>query len=109
MSVGKREITTVPSQALFLMNSDFVRTQAEAMARRLLANKAIKPEHQGVAAFYQVYSRRPTDDEKRKASIYFKQSLELSKQEGAEESAYHQALTNFYHSLLSSADFLYIN
>ena len=33
--MGKRETTTVPSQALYLMNSEFVRTQSEAMARRL--------------------------------------------------------------------------
>ena len=33
---GQREATTVPSQALFLLNSAFVRKQALALAERLL-------------------------------------------------------------------------
>jgi len=37
LSVGERLPTTTPTQALYLMNSPFVHTQAEAFARRLLA------------------------------------------------------------------------
>ncbi|MBA4189023.1 MAG: hypothetical protein C0467_13580 [Planctomycetaceae bacterium] len=37
LSVGERLPTTTPTQALYLMNSRFVHTQAEAFARRLLA------------------------------------------------------------------------
>ena len=33
---GKRDVTTVPLQALYLMNSEFVIDQSEAMARHLL-------------------------------------------------------------------------
>jgi hypothetical protein len=35
--IGEREATTIPAQALFLMNNPFVIRQAEAMAGRLLA------------------------------------------------------------------------
>src|SRR5262249_17200842 len=35
--VAQRDVTTVPAQALFLMNSPFVRDQAAQMAKRLLA------------------------------------------------------------------------
>ncbi|MCE9564236.1 MAG: PSD1 and planctomycete cytochrome C domain-containing protein [Planctomycetes bacterium] len=37
LSVGERLPTTTPTQALYLMNSPFVHTQAEAFAKRLLA------------------------------------------------------------------------
>jgi cytochrome c553 len=37
---GKRNVTTVPTQALYLMNSPFVLEQAEQAARRLLAECA---------------------------------------------------------------------
>ena len=108
MGMGKRETTTVPSQALFLMNSKFVRTQAEIMARRLIENNTIKPVQKGTAAFYLVYGRPPTEDETRKASLFFKKSMELAKQENS-DSDYHQAMTNFCHALFASADFLYVN
>lgn len=109
--VGKRETTTVPSQALFLMNSDFVRTQAEAMARRLMENEAIKPEQKGTAAFYLVYGRPPSEDERAKASHFFKKALEVvSLETGVDrDAAYHEALTDFCHALFASADFLYVN
>ncbi|GIT29568.1 MAG: hypothetical protein Ct9H300mP1_16140 [Planctomycetaceae bacterium] len=35
--VGRREVTTVPAQALFLLNSSFVIEQSDHMARRILA------------------------------------------------------------------------
>ncbi|MEM7011894.1 MAG: PSD1 and planctomycete cytochrome C domain-containing protein [Verrucomicrobiota bacterium] len=110
-SVGKRETTTVPSQALFLMNSDFVRDQAEAMAHRLIDNEDIEKRHQGVAAFYFVYGRPPSKDETRKSSAFFVKSMEFASQEVGDDrdAAYREALTNFCHALLTSADFLYIN
>ncbi len=37
VSVGHRELTTVPTQALFLMNNPFVHERAESLARRFLA------------------------------------------------------------------------
>ncbi len=109
--VGKRETTTVPSQALFLMNSDFVRTRAEAMARRLMENEDIKPEQKGIAAFYLVYGRPPSADEKAKASQFFKKALEMARLETGidREAAYHEALTDFCHALFETADFLYVN
>ena len=91
------------------MNSDFVRTQAEAMARMLIESEHIKQEKRGAAAFYLAYGRPPSAEENRKSSLYFKKSLELSKQDGAAGVAYFEALTGFCHSLLASADFLYIN
>ncbi len=44
LSVGERLPTTTPTQALYLMNSPFVHTQAEAFARRLLATSGTDSE-----------------------------------------------------------------
>lgn len=46
--IGKRETTTVPSQALYLMNRDFVHSQAEAMAKRLIKNDKIDQGQKGI-------------------------------------------------------------
>ena len=42
--IGRRPITNLPTQALYLMNSAFVREQAERMAARLLAENATLEE-----------------------------------------------------------------
>ena len=39
--VGKRDVTTVATQALFLMNNPLIATQAERMARRILQPKGL--------------------------------------------------------------------
>ncbi len=108
--MGKRETTTVPSQALYLMNSDFVRSQSEAMARRLIENDEIKPGEKGRAAFYLVYGRPPSVEETRKASIFYKKFVGMAKQETrSDREANFQAMTSFCHALLASSDFLYVN
>jgi hypothetical protein len=110
MVMGQRESTTVPSQALFLMNSAFIRTQAEAMARALIENTAIKQGQKAIAAFYLVYGRPPSEDEMRKTGIFFQKFVEMAKQEtSSDREAGFQALTNFCQSLFASAEFLYLN
>jgi hypothetical protein len=37
VSTARRELTTVPTQALYLMNNEFVHEQAEGLARRAMA------------------------------------------------------------------------
>jgi len=108
--MGARETTTVPSQALYLMNSEFVLQQSEQMARSLIQNDAIPKEKKGIAAFYLVYSRPPTSEEMRKASTFYQRFVELAKKDtdNPGEAAF-QALTNFCQALFSSADFLYVN
>lgn len=56
--VGKRPVTNLPTQALFLMNSPFIREQAEFTAQRLLAEKATLAD-----AFQLILCRPPTESE----------------------------------------------
>lgn len=63
---GARDITTGPSQALFMMNNDFVRRHATVAAERLLSTRqgdAERARH----AFRQVLSRDPSPGELRRA------------------------------------------
>jgi hypothetical protein len=41
--MSKRDVTTVPTQALFLMNSPFVLKQSEQLAKRILEPKGLDP------------------------------------------------------------------
>ena len=59
---GVRDVTTGPSQALFLMNNEFVRTQAGIAAERLIATREDDVERVK-HAFRQVLSRDPSPAE----------------------------------------------
>jgi hypothetical protein len=76
---GSRDTTTVPGQALYLLNSSFVRRQALAMAERLLKNDTGEKER--IALAYQLtFSRLPTAKEAQRAKTFLAEY----------ESAYHE-------------------
>ncbi|WP_144997878.1 DUF1553 domain-containing protein [Polystyrenella longa] len=56
---GNRATTTIAPQALFLMNSEFVDKQTEAMAKRLLQEAPDAPEDRIERAFELIYGRKP--------------------------------------------------
>lgn len=59
---GARDITTGPSQALYLMNNEFVRSQASTAAERLMAARSSDRDRVRYA-FQQVFSRNPSQQE----------------------------------------------
>ena len=66
---GARDVTTGPGQALYLMNNEFIRSQAGVAAERLLAARSSdreRVEH----AFRQVLSRDPSPQEAERAVKY---------------------------------------
>jgi hypothetical protein len=67
--VASRDVTNVPSQALYLLNNDFVRDQATAMARRVLAQPLSHPQRISLAYEYAL-GRPPTDAELTRAEQY---------------------------------------
>jgi hypothetical protein len=110
LMTGSRETTTVPSQALYLMNSDFILRNAGAMAERLTGELGLRGAALGQTAFQMTYSRPPTAEEARKTSAYFDRFLTTAKQTGMNEAeARRLALVTFCQSLLSSAEFRYLN
>lgn len=56
--VGRRPVTNLPTQALFLMNSPFVREQAGLTAQKLIKEKTTIPD-----AYQLILSRPPTQSE----------------------------------------------
>jgi hypothetical protein len=60
--IGERATTTIPAQALYLMNNPFVIRQAEALADRLLARDEAD-DGKLVRAYQLCYSRPPSPKE----------------------------------------------
>ena len=79
---GVRDVTTVPTQALFLMNSRFVIEQARAAASRLLGEGQNTPEQRVTRAYLEVLNRAPSAAELNRALVFLH-----SAQEEAESAA----------------------
>jgi hypothetical protein len=98
--VGDRTNTTVPSQALFLMNNPFVIRQAEAVGSKLVAK--LGSDSQRVREAYRiVYGRTPTAKEQETAE-------EFVRKYGAKHGR-RDTWTAFSQALFGSAEFLMRN
>ena len=107
--VGNREDTTVPSQALFLMNSSTVQKLAEAMAARLVKTKASGTEL-AKKAFELAYSRPPTPTEIEATTFFFSRFNAAEVKNFSDQTKLSFAgLTAFCQALLGSAEFRFLN
>ncbi|HXK39674.1 MAG TPA: DUF1553 domain-containing protein, partial [Candidatus Paceibacterota bacterium] len=90
MVVGERNTSTVPTQALFLLNDPFVRGQAIAAAANL------KDDRDPVTrAYWLALGRPPTSAERALAKKYLAES--------------DSGLADLIHALFASVDFRYID
>jgi len=92
ISCGARNVSTVPTQALALMNDEFVLRQAKLFANRLEEAAPGDPEKQ-VELGYRLALSRPPEAEERKLAIEFL--------------AQHK-LADLAHVLLNLNEFLYV-
>jgi Protein of unknown function (DUF1553)/Protein of unknown function (DUF1549)/Planctomycete cytochrome C len=67
---GNRDATTVPSQALYLLNSVFVRKQSLALAERVLKEKESSDTDRIHDVYMRVLGRTPTDAEVARARAF---------------------------------------
>lgn len=106
--VGEREDTTVPAQALFLMNNPFVLRLSENLARRLQDEE--RSEAGRIArAFLLAFGRIPTTTEARAASEFLRRFREVEGQSKGRTDPERAAWTAFCQSLYASAEFRYLN
>jgi len=99
--VGRREITTVPTQALFLLNSEFVTDQSKALATRVLKMDSDKARVD--LAFQLAFARSATAEEQTRTHAL----LAECNTEGKD--AELKAWTTVCQALLASAEFRYLN
>jgi len=107
---GDRDVTTVPSQALYLMNSEFVQQQAAGLAMRL--RDGSQQGRMVRDAFELVYGREPTVEEMRKTRAFFDRFTTeawRAKKTESKQGAMGLAMVNFCQALLGSAEFRYLD
>jgi hypothetical protein len=101
--VGKRNQSILPTQALFLMNSEFVMQKAREAANQLLIKF---PDHAPLELLNQAYltviGRRPLSEEQALALAF------LDDFDATKEDTDIEAWSHLYHSLFATIDFRFL-
>jgi hypothetical protein len=98
---GRRNISTVPTQALYLMNSPFVMTQARHTAEKLLEAEELDDAKRLDSAYRSALGRLPTERERQIALAYLR-GADTSEQRVA-------AWERLCQTLFGCVDFRYVN
>jgi mono/diheme cytochrome c family protein len=96
-SLGRRAVTTTPSQALVFINNPNMRQIAEGFAKRIASE-----EDQIGAAYLIAYGRLPTDEERVVVDAF------MHRQEESHGGDQRKALSDFCAALMSANEFIYI-
>ena len=108
-STGRRPTSTVPLQALYLLNNPFVREQAEGLAARLIASGPDAAKR--VALAHEIAWGRPaTPEEVSKGVAYVaRYKQELAKAGTPADRAEHEAWASFARVLLMANEFVFVD
>jgi hypothetical protein len=108
-SMGRRNVSNVPAQALILMNDPFVLEQTKLWAKRALAEANRTSDDRISGLYVDAFSRPPTEDERREAIAFLKSQgaeyglsdLDVEKDE--------RTWTDLCHVLVNVKEFIFVN
>ncbi|MEQ1825138.1 MAG: PSD1 and planctomycete cytochrome C domain-containing protein [Pirellula sp.] len=106
---GRRESTVVPTQALAMLNSDWVHEQSRAMATQVVARSA-DPLNRTAAIWKDALGRPPSEREQRAAKAHV--WSQLARLQGANVSAEYAeilAWASLCHVLINTNEFIYVD
>jgi hypothetical protein len=97
MVMGKRNVSTIPTQALYLMNNPFVMTQARHAAQALLKIDRLNDSQRLDLIYRKALGRLPTDRERQLALQYLERNADRA-----------AAWERLCHTLFACLDFRYV-
>ena len=108
--VGQRDVTTVATQALFLMNNPFVLEQARQTAEKLLVAAPSEPELRVEWAYRTILTRPATADERKRGARFVAEFEQASvgDEEIAATRREFRAWMALCQTLMASAEFRYL-
>jgi hypothetical protein len=101
MVLGRRNVSTVPTQALYMMNSPFIMAQARHAATLSLKDANLKDAERIDLAYRKTLGRLPTARERELALSYVSPAMSVE--------ARLMAWERFYQTLFACVDFRYVN
>jgi hypothetical protein len=108
---GSRDVTTVATQALFMMNSDFMMTQSDALAGRVLGESEMDDDTRIELAYRLTLGRSPSDEETKTALTFVEEttaSLDAGQSKKDNNDAKAKAWAGLAQALFGSAEFRYV-
>src|SRR5262249_46274060 len=102
----KRTTSTIPLQALALLNADFTRRRATALADRLAREAGTETDARLIRAFKLAFGRPPRDDERAAAARFLEKQQALY---APAKNAETKAWIDLCQMLLASNAFLYVD
>jgi hypothetical protein len=106
--IGKRDVTTVPTQALFLLNSPFVMKQAEHLAQRVLEAPNLDTSARIDRAYRLALGRLPNSGEKAAVANYLDDYQKSLKAAGGKGNLNLATWASFCQTLFASGEFRYV-
>jgi len=109
-AIGRRSVSTVPSQALMLMNNEFVAGQADSWAQRLL-QRGTTPENLVRKMFLTAFGRPTTSHEIQETLQFVREQRKkhAASDAGLSETQVGQRVwADVAHVLFNSAEFIYV-
>jgi hypothetical protein len=108
VTTERRTISTVPTQALTLLNNEFVLLQARYLAERVVREAGPDPAARVKLLYWITLSRQPTDKELAGDLEFLGKEQQLESNTG-DSTANERALANLAHVMLNINEFVYIN
>lgn len=103
-TTGKRDVTTTPAQALFMMNDDFFHELSQSYAQQVMKD-SFNETQQVIRIFEEVYSRSATREELEAAHQFRQRYLAML---GKGDNGISESLAAYLRVILSSNEFLYL-
>ena len=107
-TIGNRNRSNVPSQALTLMNDPFVMDQAKFWAKKILLNQQTVPEKQIQEIFEKALSRSPSHEEIEMISEILNKQVSSIHDASSEKDIYLQSWTDLTHAIFNLKEFIYL-
>jgi len=109
VSTARREVTTVPTQALHMMNNEFVHQRAAGLARRVLSGANDETSRTRLA-WNIAFGRSPTPDELSEVSAFMKQYAEaVAEGDLSKESVEIKVWSALGRTILTRNEFLFVD
>ena len=107
---ARRHVTTAPTQALYLMNSPFIRQHSERWAQKLIENSG-KSDAEMINDAYLAAYARPCQEKERERAVAFLKNFDRSlvQVEPNTEARRKKAVEAFCQGLLQSTEFRFLN
>ena len=109
VSTARRELTTVPTQALYLMNNEFVHQRSAGLAKRLLSGASDEASRTDLA-WQLAFGRSPTSGELSEVSEFMKRyTRALAENDPSDNSLDVKVWSALVRTILTRNEFLFVD